>query len=107
MSEAKKDESDLSDLLCCCEHCDNGDGECAYPYYGVAPHSHNTKKTNGSFIGSTEIKLKSCWPENFQEDPECEGLGTYTHCLHCNRPNSYELLVKDEETRAKRKALET
>ncbi|TMS80575.1 hypothetical protein [Pseudoalteromonas sp. S554] len=90
-------------LLCCCEHCNNGDGDCVFPYYGLAPHKHNTEKTGGSVIGSTEI-LKEEYPENFAEDSECEGLGTHTHCLHCNRPNSEELHFKDMDTREARKA---
>ena len=68
----------------CCNHCDDGDGECAYPYYGVAPHHHND---NGCVIGSTILKHESKWPKNFTEDPEAKGLGTYTHCLDCGMDN--------------------
>lgn len=53
-----------------------GEEGCIYPYYGVAPHKHNFFKT-GTFIGSTEIIPKSLWPDNFKEDPECEGCGVY------------------------------
>lgn len=58
------------------EHCDD-----MYPSYGVAPHTHNIKNP-GSFIGSTEVLDKSKWPDNFKEDPDCEGLGTYV-CPDC------------------------
>lgn len=63
----------------CCEHCDDGDGFSVFPYYGLAPHKHVGK----SMIGSTVILDKSEWPDNFHEDPECEGCGSYTHCPHC------------------------
>ena len=67
-----------------CNHCDDGDGECVYPYYGVAPHHHND---NGCMIGSTILKHESKWPKNFTEDPEVRGLGTYTFCLSCGMRN--------------------
>jgi len=93
----------MSDLLCCCEHCNNGEGECAYPWYGMAPHKHEGKQ----MVGSTVVDDKSEWPENFDEDCEMEGLGTYTHCLHCGRPNDEQLFYKDQETRDRRKLLAT
>lgn len=59
-----------------------GTKECEmYPYYGVAPHTHDLSKT-GSFIGSTVYVPKKNWPNNFHEDPEEPGLGTYT-CPKC------------------------
>lgn len=71
-----------------CEYCNDGNGGCVYPYYGVAPHSHDLKKT-GYIIGSTVIDDASKWPENFSEDsdPDAKGLGFYTHCLHCGAGN--------------------
>ena len=66
----------------CCEHCDDGEGNCVFPYYGVAPHRHNE---SGSIIGSTVISNEAVWPDNFTEDTECPGLGTYTHCIECGR----------------------
>jgi len=68
----------------CCNHCDDGDGRCVYPYYGVAPHCHND---NGCMVGSTIEKPKNEWPKNFTEDPEVRGLGTYTYCLSCGMRN--------------------
>lgn len=62
-----------------CNHCNDGEGECAYPYYGLAPHSHEGKY----WIGSTVMDDKSTWPENFKEDPDCPGMGTFKYCAHC------------------------
>lgn len=65
-----------------CEHCDDGSGACAFPYYGVAPHTHATCDTTVPVI-STRLLPKSEWPANFTEDPDVPGLGTYTHCPEC------------------------
>lgn len=65
-----------------CEHCDDGDGDCVFPYYGVAPHTHDTSE---GWIGSTRIIPKHQWGDNFREDPECPGHGTYLRCPHCWR----------------------
>lgn len=67
----------------CCDVCKMDDEHCVFPLYGLAPHNHNREKTGGSFIGSTEIKDKSTWPENFTEDPEAKGCGSYDYCLKC------------------------
>lgn len=64
----------------CCEYCNDGDGGCVYPMYGVAPHHHDL---SGGIIGSTVIDPCESWPANFTEDPEEPGCGVYTHCLHC------------------------
>lgn len=95
-----------SELLCCCDDCNDGDGNCVFPYYGLAPHSHGGKEFEGSaVVGSTELKPKSQWTENFFEDAEVPGLGTYGHCLTCNRPNDEKLWYQDQETKRKRAAL--
>lgn len=75
------DESKFNALLCC-DHCNDGNGNSVYPYYGLAPHKHDFEVT-GCVIGSTIIDKESSWPDNFSEDPEAEGCGTYTHCLNC------------------------
>lgn len=63
-----------------CPVCDDGEGSCVFPYYGVAPHTHNF----GAGLGySTTILPKDQWPENFQEDPDCPGLGVYLRCPEC------------------------
>ena len=50
-------------LAKCCEHCDDGDGLCVFPYYGVAPHTHDFA---GNWIGSTRVLPKGEWGDNFQ-----------------------------------------
>lgn len=67
----------------CCPMCDDGDGGCVYPYYGVAPHFHDTDKSG--WIGSTVLLPKEEWGSNFREDPECHGSGTYMRCPACGR----------------------
>lgn len=65
----------MSEINQVCEHCDDGDGQSVYPYYGLAPHVH-TKPIDGTeFTG--EI------PENFS--PDGDGMGVYTHCLYCSK----------------------
>ncbi len=63
-----------------CAKCKNPDCADIYPHYGVAPHTHDL--SGGSFIGSTRTKPKDQWPENFVEDAEAEGCGTY-YCPDC------------------------
>ena len=65
-----------------CDHCDDGQGQCLYPYYGMAPHRHDLSKT-GSFIGSTVVDPKDSWPDNFVEDEPGAGCGVYTKCPVC------------------------
>ena len=50
--------------------------ECPYPYYGVAPHIHDIERT-GLIFGSTVIKPKEQWPDNFKQDPDSEQCGMY------------------------------
>ena len=65
--------------------------ECAdgyfYPQYGVAPHRHNLMRT-GSLIGSTEVLTKDKWPDNFIEDKDAPGCGTF-YCPNPDCKNSY------------------
>lgn len=51
-----------------------------YPYYGVAPHTHDL--SGGSFIGSTRVEPKEKWPPNFKEDEEAPGCGVF-YCPGC------------------------
>jgi len=62
-----------------CNFCDDGDGGCVFPYYGLAPHVH-TKPIDGT-VFTGEI------PENFSSDGD--GLGVYTHCLNCGGDGTY------------------
>lgn len=55
----------------CCDQCDDGDGHCVFPYYGVAPHTHALPREQ--------------WGPNFREDPESPGQGVYMRCPHCGR----------------------
>ena len=61
-----------------CEHCTDPDGYACLPQYGLAPHKH----VGASFIGSTVILPKDEWPDNFVEDAECPGMGTW-FCPEC------------------------
>lgn len=59
-----------------CIYCDNGEGDCAFPYYGKAPHDADTYRI-----------LPECqWPDNFVSDPENPECGEYTHCMFCGSP---------------------
>ncbi|WP_295537894.1 hypothetical protein [uncultured Pseudacidovorax sp.] len=68
-----------------CECCDDGEGYCVFPYYGVAPHTHAVSDPGNplGWIGSTRLLPKEQWPENFREDPDCPGLGVYLRCPEC------------------------
>lgn len=66
----------------CCDMCDDGDGHCVFPYYGVAPHVHNPI---GEWLGSTQLLPRHEWGDNFREDPESEGSGVYMRCPRCGR----------------------
>lgn len=61
-----------------CEHCHDGNGECVFPYMGLAPHIHHNGFTD------TEILPESNHPTNFHETEP--GMGVYTHCLMCGAP---------------------
>lgn len=67
-----------------CDECHDGDGGCAYPYYGLAPHIHT------QLICGTEF-TKEPHPANFS--PDGDGLGVYTHCLKCGGDGTYEGVV--------------
>jgi len=68
-----------------------------YPQYGVAPHRHNFKNYLGtnSFFGTTRIKDKKEWPDNY--DDVDDGCGVY----YCTNPkcknhisNKFDVMVK-------------
>ena len=63
-----------------CPFCrDEDTGECLYPYYGLAPHTH-TKQ-----LLDTELSDQP-YPANFS--PDGDGMGMYTHCLYCGGDGS-------------------
>lgn len=70
------------DALVNCPVCDDGEGGCVYPYYGMAPHTHEWLDKHRC---STVILPESEWPDNFEPDPEDghHGCGTWTHCSEC------------------------
>lgn len=70
-----------------CNYCFDGNGASVFPYYGLAPHTRY--KQNG-VIGSTVILPESEWPENFEEDEDAPGAGTYTHCPECGAGKTEE-----------------
>lgn len=69
----------LLKLFSKCKECYDG---YFHPYYGLAPHDHPFDDKGRIIIGGTIIRPKSKWPDNFEEDPEVPGLGTY-HCPKC------------------------
>lgn len=77
-----------------CPSCDDGTGGCAYPYYGVAPHTCFYKL--GTAPGTSQELPESEWPDTFVLDPE-EGpatgyprCGTYLRCPECGDGADYE-----------------
>lgn len=68
-----------------CEQCDDGDGGCVFPYYGVAPHTHDLSGGSNppNFIGSTRILPREQWGDNFWEDPDCSCCGVFMRCSSC------------------------
>lgn len=62
-----------------CPSCDDGSGDCVYPYYGLAPHQH----LKAGDCGLTKLLPKEDWPKNFEPDINSEGMGAYTHCEAC------------------------
>ncbi len=64
-----------------CKHCIDPNGDPCFPSYGPAPHKC-FYMIKGRTIGHSETLPKSEWPDNFEEDPDCPGMGTYW-CPHC------------------------
>lgn len=72
-----------------CETCDDGEGGCVFPYYGVAPHVCGFKRGLPA-LGSSVQLPEDEWPENFEPDPDAPpgpngypGFGVYTNCPIC------------------------
>ncbi len=61
-----------------CEWCIDPDGALCYPSYGIAPHTYSDKL---SFV--PVILPRDQWPDNFREDPDNPGCGTYQWCPKC------------------------
>lgn len=50
---------------------------CVYPYYGLAPHLHLKFDIDNVTISATVSDKNEKFPDNFVEDPESPGCGTY------------------------------
>jgi hypothetical protein len=72
-----------------CDFCTDPAGDDCFPMYGAAPHIHVGER----YIGSTRLLPRSEWPDNFEEDPDCKGLGTYwcPKCGHGKPPKGVEV----------------
>lgn len=68
-----------------CKYCsDPESGECAYPYYGLAPHNSHLREDGTTVaIGNTTFLPKEQWPDNFTPDPDAPNCGTYEYCPEC------------------------
>lgn len=78
-----------------CQHCRDMEGNCVYPYYGVAPHD-TTVGQFSKYVYVTRFHERKNWPANFTPDMETRDTrgqihcGTYTHCLECGAPSQPE-----------------
>jgi hypothetical protein len=82
----------LEGVFMACEHCTDPDGDCCYPIYGVGPHTHvGVTSDPTSWIGSTVALPQEQWPDNYQDDPDCLGFGTW-RCPKCGegKPSNAE-----------------
>jgi len=64
-----------------CKSCTDPNGEACYPAYGVGPHKCYWK-IPGAVLGQSQPLPKDEWPENYQEDSECPGMGIWW-CPEC------------------------
>lgn len=64
-----------------CELCTDPNGVPCFPDYGPAPHTC-FYKIPGAVIGQSVVLPREQWPDNFREDPDFPGMGTYW-CPHC------------------------
>ncbi|WP_229510776.1 MULTISPECIES: hypothetical protein [unclassified Massilia] len=74
-----------------CEHCTDPDGQPCMPSYGVAPHEC-FYKIPGAKIGESRLLPREQWPDNFAEDPDSPGLGTYW-CPVCGEGKPERLIA--------------
>jgi hypothetical protein len=59
-----------------CEFCTDPDGFACFPVYGVGPHKCFWKIPQ-AVIGESIPLPREEWPENYAEDPDHPGMGTY------------------------------
>lgn len=82
-----------------CASCNDGNGNCKFPYYGTAPHSYpEVPEPELGFkreVAPPQELPADQWPANYQHDSEIAapnpggypGSGTYLYCLKCKRPD--------------------
>lgn len=93
---ARRLESENQPKAANCQYCDDGDGGCIFPHFGLAPHIH----VGDPEIGSTQFLDQSKWPANFS--PNESGTGVYTHCLSCGAPdNNAKIDIVQEASQGK------
>lgn len=67
-----------------CDFCEHPDDDvCIYPWNGSAPHEWVAVGNTTATVMSDKLKRREFWPDNFEENPDVSGYGTYTHCLEC------------------------
>jgi len=49
-----------------------------FPYYGIMPHEHRVSVQDGKLVSLGTVFLdKEKWPDNFVEDTDAPGCGTF------------------------------
>ena len=61
-----------------CDYCTDPDGLPCFPMYGQGPRRHEQGPVSGRAIPLPSSE----WPDNYLEDPEWPGMGTWW-CPHC------------------------
>lgn len=70
-----------------CHYCTDPDGLPCFPMYGQGPHRH----AQGPVSGPAVQQAAAEWPDNYQEDPDCPGMGVWW-CPDCGdgKPSAAE-----------------
>jgi hypothetical protein len=68
-----------------CLNCDDGEGDCAFPWYGTAPGNCATALSFGYVEKDWGI---------FVPDPEAPGFGTWARCTKCGHGWTDEQIAK-------------
>lgn len=79
-----------------CQYCTDPNGVPCFPSYGPAPHTC-FYKIDDAVIGQSVTLPRDQWLDNFQEDPDCPGCGTYW-CPYCGdgKPSTSAALAEVE-----------
>lgn len=78
-----------------CPHCMGIDGEPCYPVYGVGPHA-GFQLSNGSLVSIHRPLPPEQWPDNYREDPDNPGIGTWW-CQFCGEGKPDETTTPTKE----------